>query len=438
MKKSFSRILCSLLVVLVMLSFAACGSTSSYQDTQSTQETDATEAEQVTLTVWNIWAADSESNKKPFAKVLADFQAANPNIKLEVDATENETYKTKIKTAVASNEMPDIFSYWGGGMLKSFVDADKVLALDDYLNDGTNDKLIPGTLTNITYDGKVYGLPYSIATGVFFANKEMFEQNNLKLPETYSDLVTAVKAFRAKGITPMALGGKDRWTTCMYFDYFGLRGAGYQATTDALSKKGSWEDPGMLNAAKKFDELVKLKAFPDGAAGLGRDESEVPFFEGKIPMYVNGNWTCGSIVKEDSKVKDKIVALRFPVFEDGKGDANDFTGGAADAFCVSAGTKNKEEAVKTLKYICENQSKEAYLVGAGMPAWKLSVDESAIDPLVLQVVNLTNTAKTFTLWWNSNLEGQDAETYMNKLQELLISKITPEQFVKEMQKMNVK
>jgi len=82
--------------------------------------------DKVTLTLWSIWSSDSESNKAPFLKTIEEFKAAYPNIDVELDMSEAEAYKTKIKTAVAANEAPDVFYYNAGGMLKSFVDAGKV------------------------------------------------------------------------------------------------------------------------------------------------------------------------------------------------------------------------------------------------------------------------------------------------------------------------
>ena len=60
--------------------------------------------EEVTLTLWSIWSSDSESNKAPFLKTIEEFKAAYPNIDVELDMSEAEAYKTKIKTAVAANE----------------------------------------------------------------------------------------------------------------------------------------------------------------------------------------------------------------------------------------------------------------------------------------------------------------------------------------------
>ena len=432
MKNILKKIATISMSLLLVTSAVGCGASSS-GDGKS-----ADGSKQVTLKLWHVWAADSESNRKPFLKVLDDFQKENPNIKLDIDETEAKAYDTKIKTAAAGDELPDVFYSQAGGSIKGYVDAGKILPIDDYLNDGTKDRLLSGVLSNMTFDGKVYGLPYTQATAVFFVNKELFDQNGIKIPETYNELVTAVKAFRAKGITPMTVGAKDEWPTTQYFDIMAIRAAGAKVVNDALNKKGSYEDPGFIDAAAKFQELVKLQAFNDGALGVTIDESEMAFYDGKVPMYVNGSWTVGNIQKDDSKIKNKILALKFPIIEGGKGDANDFTGGAAEGFFVGANTKHKEESVKLLKYITEHHSKEAYLAGAGIPTWKMDVDESKLDPLNLQIAKNLKEAKTTTQWFNSLLLTKDSDDYQKELTQLFSLQVTPEQFAKDMQKMNAK
>lgn len=389
--------------------------------------------EPVTLNFWHIWGAETDASNASVKKVIADFEAQYPNIKIKVDTTENEAYKTKIKASAAANELPDLFSTWGGGFSKPFIEANRVLAIDEYLNDGTKDKLVNGALANVTYNDKVYGLTFGLSCGAFFVNKELFEQNNIKIPETYTELITAVKAFKALGITPMSVSGKDVWTIAMYFDAMALKAAGNEKIVGTLTKKGSFKDPEFLNAATKFAELVSLGAFPEGAAGLSKDESDIPFLEGKVPMLFNGSWTAGTVYRDDSKIKDKIIPMGFPVFEDGKGNKNQFTGGAVDAIMINADTKHKEEAVLFQKYFCENMARETYLAGAYLPAWKVSVDETNINPVTVDLAKLTSEAEGFTLWWDTLLEGQDTQVYLNSLQELLLGGITPEEFVDKLQ-----
>lgn len=143
--KKFSRILAFTLVLTMGLSLALGG---------------AVAQEKKTLNVWNLWTTESDANAKSFNIVLKQWQALHPDVDVVIDATENEAYKTKIKTAMAANEVPDVFFAWGGGFAKPFVEAGQVLALDDYLADGTKDRLLGGALDNVTYDGKTYGLTF--------------------------------------------------------------------------------------------------------------------------------------------------------------------------------------------------------------------------------------------------------------------------------------
>jgi raffinose/stachyose/melibiose transport system substrate-binding protein len=393
-------------------------------------------AQTVTLKIWHNWVSDTDANKRAFKKIVNNFCTANPNIKIEADGIENQSYKYKIKTAVAANEMPDLFYTWGAGFSKPFVEAGKILALDSYLRDGTKRQLLPGTLTYFTYNNKVYGLPLYMWCGVLYCNQEMFAKNNLKLPDTYQELLTAVKAFRAKEITPITVGGKDRWPVMHIQNILALRTGGAKLNVAALNKKASFNQPAFIKSAALLSELVKAKAFNDGALGLTRDEAQALFLQGQIPMYYHGSWVAGMVEKDGSPVKGKIVAKPFPMVEGGKGKKNEFLGGAVNAFMISARTKHPKEAVKFLKYLSQNMSKESYLSGGNLPAWKVDVDTSKVNPVMLQIAQQTKDAKSYILAWDTFMDGATADTLLNMMQEILAGVLTPEQFAKRLQEAN--
>lgn len=322
----------------------------------------------VTLNMWHIWAAESKSSKKPFEDAVAEFNEENEDIQIVLDATENETYKTKMVATIAANEAPDIYFYWSGGYMKNIVEAGKVLALDDYLSDDVLAEIKPGTLDNMTFDDKIYGLGYSMAIGTFFVNTEMFEENDIKIPESWDELVDACQKFIDLGITPMAVGAKEPWCIDMYLDMLLIRQAGYDECISALSKEGTYVTDDMIEGAQKLVDLVEMGAFGDGALGISRDESEVPFYNGEVPMYLNGSWTIGNINRDDCAVKDKIDIIEFPALSD-KSDVKDFTGGASECFVVNADTEYPEECVYALTQILPKFAEKLYLSGAGFPTW---------------------------------------------------------------------
>ena len=386
------------------------------------------EHEEVTLTLGSIWSADSEANKAPFQQTLAEFAEAYPWIHVEVDWNEANAWKDKGETLAQDDALPDVFYWNAGGILHALVDQGDIMPLDDFLDEETKSRIIEGTLTDMTFDGHIYQLPYTLACSVMYVNVALFEENDIKIPETWDELIEAVKAFRALGITPMAVGGGDRWPTNMYMDIINLRFAGDEQCRAAFYKTegGTFMTDEWIESANAFQQLVELGAFPEDAAALTRDESEVPFYNGEIPMYVNGQWTAANCDPE------KVIAVKFPIVPD-RGTDNAWMGGAAEGFCVASYTEHPEEAFLLCQFCAENLSKNGYIAGAGLPAWKADFTGYEISPITAQIVELTSTADSFLLWGNTALEGEDSELLMDTLLMLLRSDITGEEFCETME-----
>ncbi len=387
------------------------------------------EDEVVTLTFGSIWSSDTETNKAPLIKTIEEFEALYPNIKIEVDWNEANAWKTKGDALATQDAMPDVYYWNAGGILKAKVDMGQVLNLSDYLDQETLDRIMPGTLADLSFDGKIYGLPYTTACSVLYCNKDLFTKYDVKLPETWDELMTAVKTFRDNGVVPMTTGGSDRWPTNMYTDIIFLRAGGDEANRNAYYKKegGTFKSPDMIEGAQLFLDLVQAGAFPEDVLAITRDESEVPFKNGEVAMYMHGQWAAAGFDPE------KVVAIKFPTLPNHPENDNAFMGGAAEGFMVAAYTEHKEEAVLFCTFVAENLSKNGYIAGAGLPAWKYDFSEYEIAPLMAQIKALTETADSFLLWGNTALEGEDAELLMDQCMLLLGDEITAEDFAETME-----
>lgn len=447
MKRVLSKVVVLMLVLAMLFSLAACGKDTTpekqaaekpakVEKDQSESNDKSDDKDPVKVTLWHQWTAAGDKGKVAFDGVLEAANDAFPNIDLEVDEIENEIYKTKIKTAIASNEAPDIFYTWGAGFAKPFVDSGKVLALDEYLNDGTRDKLLTGVLEHLTYDGKVYALPRSMWVGTFYCNTELFDKLNVEIPETYAQMLEAVKIFRANDVTPMAVGEKDRWPGMFYYNILALRTGGAELNDQALRKQASYDSPEFIDAAAKLQELVEAEAFDKGCLGLTRDEAEAEFMRGNTAMYFNHSYPVARFEADTSGVKGKLVAIRFPMVEGGKGTKNELLGGANDGFAVSSQSEVKDEAVQIVKYVCENSAEAVYVAGSALPAWKTDVDPSKLNPLFKQIADIAAEGTDYIISWDTFLEGADADVHKNLVQEIFAGVTSPEKFAKDHQKIN--
>ena len=323
---------------------------------------------------------------------------------------------------------------WGGGYAKAYVDAGVVLPLDDLMDkNGTKDELLDGTLTYGTYDGKTYGLPLKQWAGALFCNEELFEEYNVKIPETFDELLEAVKTFRAAGVTPMVLGAKEGWHIGMIQNALAVRTEGADYMNRALQGEETLDTEGIVKSAELLCQLNEAGAFPDGTLGLGAEESQEEFYMGLIPMYFGGSWVSSGCDSEENEIQGLIKAVPMPAVEGGKGGINSFSGGAIDMMMINANTAHPDMAYEFAVGITKYMSQEAYKIGDSLPAWKVDVDESEVSPTLRQVEELIKNADGYVLAWDTFLEGAAIEAHYELLQGLIAGTTTPEEFAAGMQ-----
>lgn len=428
MKKNSTKLLTIVLALVMIISMAACNSEKAEGNSTEGSNTVSETKEPITLVMWDD--AAGEENARVIAPIIEKWNAENPGVQIVRDAVDVESYKMKLKTAVAAGEAPDIFFTWGAGFSQPFVEAGKVLALDDYLSDEIMANLKGGVLENCIYDGQIYGLPYNAWYGVLYCNTELFEQYNLEIPTTYDELLSVCEAFRAEGVGAIGVGVSEGWTAMFYQNILAVDAAGADTTNQTLAGNGRYDSEEMLLAAQRLKELVDAGAFIDGYMGLNYDEFMASFKQGNIPMVYQGSWEAGEMTMEEYPVAGKVVAVKFP------SDNNYFLGGAIDIYMVNAESEYKEEAVRALEYIAQEMSKGSFEEGIGLPVYNDELDESSVDPVTAQIIEITSGAEGLVLAWDTFLTPEDAQLHLDLVQELFAGVKTPEEFVAGMQEIN--
>lgn len=154
------------------------------------------------------WTYDTASWKANTSKYQTWVSTeADPKIDVTVDWTDADfdSYDTFITTVFQGGDSRDVIvssDQWLGKL----ADAGWVVPLEDYwpeVRDYTAD-LTPHSLSGLTYNGKIYGLPYYSDVMVFVYNKNMLDQAGIIAPPTTWEEVTAdSKILMEKGITSM-------------------------------------------------------------------------------------------------------------------------------------------------------------------------------------------------------------------------------------------
>lgn len=448
------RWLSMVLALSMAASLTACGGKNAVQETKQssaadtaakekeveTQAQEQTEAkgegeaagDAVTLSMWHIQTNAEDLTAKALLDAIALYEETHPNVKIVQDATQGEQYKVKIRTAAASDELPDIFFAWGYSFAEDFVKAGKALKMDSWLEDGTRDKLKPGLLNVLSYDDAVYGLPVDFSGMLMYYNKTVFEENGLEIPETYEDLVNVANAFKQKGIAPMILGGKAMWPLTAMFEDFSIRTVGADHCLSVVSLQETIDQEGFVKAADYLQKFLADKTLTEDSMTMIPPEANTKFAAGGIPMTYNGTWSIGVFEGDGSQVKDQLVAKPFPLIEGELDNPQEYVGASLSGYMVSSETKYPDVAADAVKFITEQAAKNLYQSGAGLPAWNVEVDESQLNPLIIAVNELYGGMTKGVANWDTLLPADFVEDYKNTTTMLTMGDLSPEEYAKEM------
>ena len=382
-----------------------------------------------TLTMWTI-ATEGDANYQAYQNAIADYEEEHPDVTIEMESFENESYKTKIKAAVAANELPDIYFTWGGGFSSAFVEAGKSMELDSYY-DAYKDDLPESTLKYATYGGKLYGVPYVVSISGIFYNKAMFEQYGLTEPQTWDELIQVCQTFIDNGITPFGVSVKEAWVMAMFNDALTLKCVGDEKINTAFIRGGQpYLDDSFVDAANKLQELISMGAFSESATGLSNDEAVASFTNGTVPMFVTGAWMDSSITN-DAENPDDFGFMPFPVCSDNAA-LTDSMGGSADILMVNPSTEDPDLAGTAAFDIAKLVSKYGYMSGAGIAAWKVDYDVENQSSVSKTMSDCINNSTSLTIWSGSLMEAEDYTEYQSLLQQFFIGDLTASDFVEAM------
>ena len=388
---------------------------------------EAPAAEQTVLKLWCI-ATESDANRPAYLQAIADYEAAHPDVKIEMEAFENESYKTKLKAAMIggdAEDLPDIFFTWSGAFLGEFVNADKVQCLDEVYKDYT-DKIPEVMLANTTYGGKHFGVPTTFNIVAMFANMDMLAEVGWDhVPETYEDLCACCDALLAAGKIPFGCAGKETWCVTEYLEPIIIKTIGYEALGKIFAGEATWNDPDIAKAVTTFQDMINKGYFDPAGIALGNDEVKANFLAGKTAFYQNGSWNTGEI--NDASFKS-AVAL-FPVMNADRSSYNQTIGGPSDSLAVCSTSKNAELAAKVAVELGKEICHYNYLNAVGLPAWIPDYDTSSVKPLVADVAKIVSESDGMVLFGDTAMSADPKETYLSYVSQVYGSDIDGEGFV---------
>lgn len=351
------------LAVILTLGLTACSSKGDSAENagaggETREVSGETEAsgEAIELTYW-YWA-DTTEQSDLMKSIVAEYNATN-TMNVTVHAEENAwnggAYVEDMYVAVAGGGGPDISTFRISGA-SMFHNGGYLYNCTDLVN-GWEDK---GALADSIWEsisestgtpGEYYSVPWTYETLYVYYRPSMFEELNIKVPETYEEFMTAIEKCTQDtdgdgktdvyGLSLRGPGGQEPWYYWLY-----ANGATFDDLTSEAAVKGM----------EAYKSIYTNGWAPETAPTDAYSEIMANFKSGRAAMVIHH---VGSSVDMTDTFGEDVAAFTLPASEAGNG---------WDALCdtelvIMSSTKHPEAAFDFAKFMATGKGQEMWFEG---------------------------------------------------------------------------
>lgn len=387
--------------------------------------------------VWGLEGGQSAS----YEAAVARWNEANPERPIELQMFGNDGYQDKIRIALGANQGPALMFGWGGGVLKSYVEAGYV---DPIENEKITGRYLDSVLDAASFDGKTYGAAINnIQPVVVLYNADVFESVGATPPKTWDDLIDLIPTFNDAGVAPIALAGASKWPQLPYLSYLVDRIGGSEVFARiAANEADAWSDPAVTEAVTKIQELVKAGGFNSDYASVdyASGAADALLYSGKAAMMVVLSQAYSNIQTNAPEFVESgaLGYVPFPSVDGGAGDPRALVGNPSNFWSVTSASSDahKETVLDFLETeVMSDTYVEEILGRSAVPGVTNAGDLIADrDDNEFQdfVFGLAQNAPSFQLSWDQALSPAQASELTTQLDRVFLLEIDAEGFASAM------
>lgn len=394
-----------------------------------TNDTGGSDSEDGKTTI--TWGSLGSEKPAP-EQIIKAFEAANPDIKVNVSYSGTDEYQTLMRTKLSAGTAPDVFFTWpgdGNSMAMKVIQRAGLLAdlSDEPFVDNITDSFKP--LQSV--DGKTYLATVTAAgIGAVF-NMTAMTEAGLEVPETWSEVLGFCADAKEKGKTAYALAAATNWQTQL-IPHALTPTLVYGPTPDFAERMNKGEETfaksGWKEAFKKYMEMQNSGCFQKNNLGT--------VYEDALSMVAKGD-ALSSVQVNLSVTAMEAVAPEGTVFKLEPLPATDDPSetrvavAAGAGYAVNAKSKEMEAALKFVGFLGGPEGQAIYAkASSALPA--IPDPSFKVNPALQTLVEYAeaNKADPFMdqLWPNAKVQ----QVHLTGLQLMLAGELTPDELLKQM------
>lgn len=290
-----------------------------------------------TVTFWNQMNTEETATVK---SLIPLFEAANPNIKIDMTTIPFTGYVQKFSTAAQAGQAPDIIRVDNAPDTQGLAAQGLLTDLTSKISAADKADFVQAAYKGGVYNGKAYSVPQTVdALGLYY-NKALFKAKGLTAPpKTLAQLVTYCQKFgNGKGIL---LNADAYWIGPWIWGYGGglVNMSKKQILISSKTSIAGWT---------AFNSLFQNKcAFANKDFSNSYTNMQTAFKNSQVAMIVNGPWASADLLSGPAFKRSSNLGVA--VIPPGPGGQGSPIGGAALA--ISRNSKNVDAAYTFIKWL---------------------------------------------------------------------------------------
>ncbi|UWZ34296.1 extracellular solute-binding protein [Dactylosporangium roseum] len=408
---------------VVALALTGCSSTAADKPSQE-------------LTYWSMWKSD-EPQQKVLAGAIADFEKER-GVKVDVQ-WQGRNNLQKLVPALNTDNVPDLVDGPYVKMYPALVATEQALGLTEayaaQVDGKTAAEQIPGKLLktiDIKYaNGQPWMLPYQIQSDAIWFNAAKHPELKTNPPKTWDEFIALLDRLKAQGQTPLAADGDIAGYNAAFFSTLLVRNSGPGALMKLASDKtgAAWDDPAVLDAAKKVEQLVKGGYLIKGYNASKWPAQQQKWANGEAALMFMGSWLP---TESATYAAAGFEYGSFPFPTTGSADSMraDFSG-----FAVPKKAKNAKLAQEFAAFFLRKQYQDKWGVDAKVIPVR---SDAATAPEMASVKTALDKVSTYHQQNDGvAFPGYNEKTFWAKDDELFLGKISAQDFVRQMKEAQI-
>ncbi|MBP1326974.1 multiple sugar transport system substrate-binding protein [Leucobacter exalbidus] len=327
----------------------------------------------------------SDNTQKLWNDVIAGFEEANPDIKVNLEVQSWDNLESVIATKVSGNQAPDIYN---GGPFVGFAADDLLYKSSEVTSPDTLSDFQESFLENETYEGDAYALPWIASARALFVNNDLLKQAGVdEAPKNWDELLdTATKVSKLGGGVAgygMPLGSEEAQAEAAIWLWGGGGSFG-----DA--EKITVDTPENLVGAEQIKKMIDAGATQADPGSTQRSPLMEIFVQGKIGMQVGLPPTVGQIAENNPDLDYSITPIPTK-------DGSAMTVGVADQLMAFKNDGSKQEAItKFFDYVFAADTYVPWVSAEGfLPTTKSGAEALADDEALKPFLDVLPDAQFF-------------------------------------------